>query len=189
MSMFAYVLIRGCKATHQLGLREQSDMKTGFGLISSVCKILSSTFSTDIPIWLKISSILMECLNLTVDGTSTFLTTIFTAKISWLRLLVHLPKPIMKIFQDTTSCREDKFKKHFTQDPMTTFLLSSRWNSTESEEIIGTMLLLLFTVILMLNSIHFWFRGEVQNKFYQKISSFISYFHGRNFLFLSWQSR
>ena len=122
MSTYVFVLTKVCSHILQLVMKGTSAMMTGSGLILNVWRILRSTSSIDILTLRKILEAPMACLSIIVDGTSTFLITIFMDKISSLKLLERLPRPITKIFRDTTSCKEDRFKKPSTQDPMTTFL-------------------------------------------------------------------
>ena len=130
----------------------------------------------------------MECWNIIVDGTSIYLIIIFMERIFWLKLLEPLPKLITKIFLDIISCKEDKFRKLFIQGLMIIFLLSSKWNWIEFEEIIGTMLPLSFMGILMLSWTHFYYKEERQSKYWLKIFNFINFFLGNNFLCPFWQS-
>ena len=126
MNTYVFVLTKVCSRILQLVMKGISVMMIGFGLILNVWRIFRSIFSIDILILQRILAVQMACSNIIADGTSIYLITIFMDKISLLKPLEHLPRLIIKIFQDITSCKEDKFKKLSTQDPMTTFLSSSK---------------------------------------------------------------
>ena len=126
MNTYVFVLTKVCSRILQLVMKGTSAMMIGFGLILNVWMIFRSTSSIGILTLQRILAVQMVCSSIIADGTLTCLITIFMDKISSLKPLEHLPRPIIKIFRDTISCKEDRFKKLFTQDPMTTFLSSSK---------------------------------------------------------------
>ena len=126
MNTYVFVLTKVCSRILQLVMKGISVMMIGFGLILNVWRIFRSIFSIDILILQRILAVQMACSNIIADGTSICLITIFMDKIFLLKPLEHLLRLIIKIFRDTTSCKEDKFKKPSTQDQMTTFLSSSK---------------------------------------------------------------
>lgn len=110
-SMSASAPTKELKPTPMKGFKETSAMRTGFGRTSNVWKTSRIPLNTGTQTWLKTSVTQTGCSNSTADGSSISSTTIPMGKVFSHKLLGRPLRPTIRIFQATTSCRKEKWKR------------------------------------------------------------------------------